>query len=105
MKPLKLTMQAFGAYAGKETIDFTELQHEQIFIISGKTGAGKSTIFDAISFAIFGKNNTSDRDGISMRSHYASADELTEVSLLFKLGTRIFRIERTPQQEITKKTR
>lgn len=103
MKPLKLTMQAFGAYAGKETIDFTELQHEQIFIISGKTGAGKSTIFDAISFAIFGKNNTSDRDGISMRSHYASADELTEVSLLFKLGTRIFRIERTPQQEITKK--
>lgn len=96
-------MQAFGAYADKEVIDFTELNNEQIFIVSGKTGAGKSTIFDAISFAIFGKNNTSDRDGISMRSHFASPELRTEVSLTFKLGTRTFRIERTPQQEIAKK--
>lgn len=55
MRPIKLTMQAFGAYAKKEVIDFEKLGTEQIFVISGKTGAGKSTIFDAISFAILGK--------------------------------------------------
>ncbi|WP_181249601.1 AAA family ATPase [Listeria seeligeri] len=102
MRPIKLTMQAFGAYAKKEVIDFEKLGTEQIFVISGKTGAGKSTIFDAISFAIFGKANTFDRESFSMRSHFASDKEITEVTLVFRLKEHIYQISRIPQQEIAK---
>ncbi|MBC1603654.1 AAA family ATPase [Paenilisteria rocourtiae] len=103
MRPLKLTMQAFGAYAKSETIDFTELGQERIFVISGKTGAGKSTIFDAISFAIFGRANTNEREGFSLRSHYASAEDLTEVSLEFLLRDVRYLVRRIPQQDVPKK--
>ncbi|MBC2186552.1 SMC family ATPase [Listeria sp. FSL L7-0253] len=102
MRPIKLTMQAFGAYAKKEVIDFEKLGTEQIFVISGKTGAGKSTIFDAISFAIFGKANTFDRESFSMRSHFATDKEVTEVTLAFRLKDKIYQISRIPQQEIAK---
>ncbi|EAF6031780.1 SMC family ATPase [Listeria monocytogenes] len=102
MRPIKLTMQAFGAYAKKEVIDFEKLGTEQIFVISGKTGAGKSTIFDAISFAIFGKANTFDRESFSMRSHFATDKEVTEVTLVFRLKDKIYQISRIPQQEIAK---
>ncbi|HBM3907560.1 TPA: SbcC/MukB-like Walker B domain-containing protein [Listeria innocua] len=102
MRPIKLTMQAFGAYAKKEVIDFEKLGTEQIFVISGKTGAGKSTIFDAISFAIFGKANTFDRESFSMRSHFATDKEITEVTLVFRLKDKIYQISRIPQQEIAK---
>ncbi|EPT8860226.1 TPA: SMC family ATPase [Listeria innocua] len=103
MRPIKLTMQAFGAYAKKEVIDFEKLGTEQIFVISGKTGAGKSTIFDAISFAIFGKANTFDRESFSMRSHFATDKEITEVTLVFRLKDKIYQISRIPQQEIAKR--
>ncbi|MCD2233958.1 AAA family ATPase [Listeria monocytogenes] len=102
MRPIKLTMQAFGAYAKKEVIDFEKLGTEQIFVISGKTGAGKSTIFDAISFAIFGKANTFVRESFSMRSHFATDKEITEVTLAFRLKDKIYQISRIPQQEIAK---
>ncbi|MGP0558119.1 SbcC/MukB-like Walker B domain-containing protein [Listeria monocytogenes] len=102
MRPIKLTMQAFGAYAKKEVIDFEKLGTEQIFVISGKTGAGKSTIFDAISFAIFGKANTFDRESFSMRSHFATDKEITEVTLAFRLKDKIYQISRIPQHEIAK---
>ncbi|WP_270995363.1 AAA family ATPase [Listeria seeligeri] len=102
MRPIKLAMQAFGAYAKKEVIDFEKLGTEQIFVISGKTGAGKSTIFDAISFAIFGKANTFDRESFSMRSHFATDKEITEVTLVFRLKEHIYQISRIPQQEIAK---
>ncbi|UVW25392.1 SMC family ATPase [Listeria innocua] len=102
MRPIKLTMQAFGAYAKKEVIDFEKLGTEQIFVISGKTGAGKSTIFDAISFAIFGKANTFDRESFSMRSHFATDKEITEVTLVFRLKDKIYQISRILQQEIAK---
>ncbi|MBC2123795.1 AAA family ATPase [Listeria innocua] len=102
MRPIKLTMKAFGAYAKKEVIDFEKLGTEQIFVISGKTGAGKSTIFDAISFAIFGKANTFDRESFSMRSHFATDKEITEVTLVFRLKDKIYQISRIPQQEIAK---
>lgn len=102
MRPIKLTMQAFGAYAKKEVINFEKLGTEQIFVISGKTGAGKSTIFDAISFAIFGKANTFDRESFSMRSHFATDKEITEVTLVFRLKDKIYQISRIPQQEIAK---
>ncbi|WP_239254851.1 AAA family ATPase [Listeria ilorinensis] len=102
MKPLQLTMRAFGAYAGTEIIDFEQLGSERMFVITGKTGAGKSTIFDAISFAIFGRANTYDREGFSMRSDFADPHEITYVSLSFELRNKTYLIERTPTQEVRK---
>ncbi|MCL6572420.1 MAG: SMC family ATPase [Bacillus sp. (in: Bacteria)] len=98
MKPLKLTMQAFGPYAGSETIDFTELGNRTMFVISGKTGSGKTTIFDAISYAIYGKANGEDRSGSELRSQFASDDLSTEVSLDFSLRNKVYSITRSPQQ-------
>jgi len=98
MKPLKLTMSAFGPYAGEQHIDFTLLQ-EQIFVISGPTGAGKTTIFDAISFALFGEASGSSRDRDSLRSDFASSDTETYVELEFELRGLCYKIKRAPQQE------
>ncbi|WP_099221354.1 SbcC/MukB-like Walker B domain-containing protein [Listeria costaricensis] len=102
MRPLQLTMQAFGAYAGTEVIDFEQLGDERMFVITGKTGAGKSTIFDAISFAIFGRANTYDRESFSMRSDFADPQEITRVSLSFELRGKTYLIERTPTQDVQK---
>jgi exonuclease SbcC len=98
MKPLKLTMQAFGPYAGSETIDFTELGNRTMFVISGKTGSGKTTIFDAISYAIYGKANGEDRSGPELRSQFAVDDLSTEVALDFSLRNKVYSITRSPQQ-------
>lgn len=99
MRPLKLTMQAFGPYAGTEKIDFTKLANRTMFVISGKTGSGKTTIFDGISYAIYGKASGADRNGPDLRSQFARDDILTEVSLLFTLRNKTYYIIRTPQQE------
>ena len=99
MRPLKLTMQAFGPYPSAETIDFQLLGHRTMFVISGKTGAGKTTIFDGISFAIYGKASGEDRHGNDLRSQFANDDDLTEVSLTFSLRGKIYLIIRSPQQE------
>ncbi|MGN1400628.1 MAG: AAA family ATPase [Bacillus sp. (in: firmicutes)] len=104
MKPLKLTMQAFGPYAGKEEIDFTLLGNRHMFVISGKTGAGKTTIFDGISFAIYGKASGEERNSQELRSHFAKEDMLTEVSLTFQLRDKIYFIKRSPKQQRKKKT-
>ncbi|MBT2658278.1 SMC family ATPase [Bacillus sp. ISL-18] len=98
MKPLKLTMQAFGPYAGKEEIDFNQLGNRTMFVISGKTGAGKTTIFDAISYAIYGKASGEDRNGPELRSQFATEEMLTEVSLDFSLRNKVYSITRSPQQ-------
>ena len=99
MRPLKLTMQAFGPYAGAEEIDFTKLDNRTMFVISGKTGSGKTTIFDGISYAIYGKASGEDRNGQDLRSQFAKDDILTEVSLLFTLRNKTYHIIRSPQQE------
>lgn len=99
MKPLKLIMQAFGPYAEKEVIDFTELGNRTMFVISGKTGSGKTTIFDGISFAIYGKASGEDRIGNELRSQFAKDELPTEVSLLFSLRNKTYFISRSPQQE------
>ncbi|MFB3168111.1 SMC family ATPase [Neobacillus sp. 179-C4.2 HS] len=98
MRPLKLTMQAFGPYAEVETIDFTELGNRTMFVISGKTGSGKTTIFDAISYAIYGKASGEDRNGPELRSQFARADLVTEVSLDFAIRNKVYSITRLPQQ-------
>jgi DNA repair protein SbcC/Rad50 len=103
MKPLILTMQAFGPYAGTETIDFRQLESRTMFVISGKTGSGKTTIFDGISYAIYGKASGEDRNGPDLRSQFAHDDLLTEVSLDFSLRQKTYRITRSPQQEKKKK--
>ncbi|OCA81514.1 ATP-dependent dsDNA exonuclease [Bacillus sp. FJAT-27225] len=99
MRPIKLTMQAFGPYAGKEEIDFSELGNRTMFVISGKTGSGKTTIFDAISYAIYGKASGEDRTGADLRSQFADEKLPTEVSLDFSLRGKMYTITRTPQQE------
>jgi len=99
MRPLRLTLQAFGPYAGKEVIDFTKLGNRTMFVITGKTGAGKTTIFDGICFAIYGKASGEDRSGTDLRSHFADPETLTEVSLLFSLRGQTYYIVRSPQQE------
>lgn len=104
MKPLKLTMQAFGPYAGTETIDFKQLENRTMFVISGKTGSGKTTIFDGISYAIYGKASGEDRNGPDLRSQFADDELLTEVTLEFSLRQKTYRITRSPQQERKKKS-
>ncbi|WP_174728000.1 AAA family ATPase [Mesobacillus harenae] len=99
MKPLKLTMQAFGPYANTETVDFTQLGHRTMFVISGKTGAGKTTIFDGISYAIYGKASGEDRNGTDLRSQFAHDDIVTEISLEFSLRQKTYFITRSPQQD------
>jgi DNA repair protein SbcC/Rad50 len=99
MKPLKLTMQAFGPYPSSETVDFQLLGNRTMFVISGKTGSGKTTIFDGISFAIYGKASGEDRSGNDLRSQFANDNDLTEVSLTFSLRGKTYLITRSPQQE------
>lgn len=95
MKPLKLMMRAFGPYKGEEVIDFTQLENHRLFVISGKTGAGKTTIFDGIAFALYGSGSGSDRkDQKSLRSQFAEDKVHTAVELLFEVHGRTYRVFR-----------
>jgi exonuclease SbcC len=99
MKPLLVEMQAFGPFAGRQVIDFSLLGQKTFFLIHGPTGAGKTSILDAMCFALFGDSSGGERDGHQMRSHHADAATLTEVLFEFALGERRFRVRRTPDQE------
>lgn len=88
-------MTAFGPYKDTETIDFTELEDRKLFVISGATGAGKTTIFDAITFALYGTASGSDRENVTMlRSHFAADDVHTAVELIFQLHDKKYRVFR-----------
>ena len=96
MRPLKLKMTAFGSYIKPVTLDFEEnLRGEKIFLINGVTGAGKTTILDAICFALYGTASGEDRDGVMMRSKGISDDIKTEVEFSFALDKKIYEISRT----------
>ncbi|WP_235040042.1 AAA family ATPase [Vreelandella profundi] len=99
MTPLTLTMQAFGPFAGTENIDFTALGKSPLFLINGPTGAGKSSILDAICFALYGQTTGNDRDPTQMRCDQAAGTLLTEVTLSFRLRDVDYRVRRVPQQE------
>ena len=99
MKPIKLTLQAFGPYAGQEEIDFRDVTKSGIFGIYGPTGSGKSTIFSAISFALFGEPARKDQQPASLRSDHAPANLVTRVEFIFELGPKRFLIRREPDQE------
>ncbi|MEF9951571.1 MAG: SMC family ATPase [Clostridium sp.] len=96
MKPLKLKMNAFGPYPKCEEIDFTKL--DSIYLVSGPTGAGKTSIFDAICFALYGETSGKSREQRDLKSDFASLDEVTYVDLEFSIAGDVYRIIREPQQ-------
>lgn len=104
MRPIKLVMSAFGPYAKEEVLDFTNLREKNIFLITGPTGAGKTTIFDALSVALYGEASGSSRDKDSLRSDFAEDGIATYVELSFSLRGKNYTIKRHPQQ-IKKKSR
>ena len=99
MRPIKLTISAFGPYASKQVIDFEELKGRNIFVISGKTGAGKTTIFDAISYALYGEASGESRETDSLRSHFADDNTETYVELEFELRGEKYTVNRVPKQK------
>jgi len=95
LRPLKITITAFGPYRDCEVIDFTELKDNRLFVVSGNTGSGKTTIFDAICFALYGSASGEDRsDSKMMRSDFASDEVHTSVELEFELHAKQYRIRR-----------
>ncbi|PEA52494.1 exonuclease [Bacillus pseudomycoides] len=95
MRPIKLIMTAFGPYKQQETIDFEELGEHRIFAISGNTGAGKTTIFDAICYALYGEASGEERNDTNMlRSQFADDNVYTSVELLFQLKEKTYCIKR-----------
>lgn len=102
MKPLKLVMSAFSSYAGVTEIDFTRAG-SGLFLITGDTGAGKTTVFDAISFALYGESSGESRESTMLRSHYASPNTETYVEFSFAEKGKEYRIRRSPAYQRTSK--
>ncbi|WP_100754447.1 AAA family ATPase [Vibrio salilacus] len=102
MKPTKLTIQAFGPFATTEVIDFTQLGSHPLFLINGPTGSGKTSILDAICFALYGETTSNERQGIQMRCDQAALDVATEVELEFVLNNKLYRVKRAPEQQAPK---
>jgi len=103
MRPVRLTIQAFGPYPGREVIDFRDAIGSGLFGIYGQTGSGKSSIFSAMTFALFGEAAKSEQETTSLRSDYADAGVLTEVEFVFEVGDRQFVVLRRPEQMRPKK--
>ncbi len=111
MRPIELIMSAFGSYGNETRIDFSNLKGE-VFLITGDTGAGKTTIFDAVMFALYGRTSGGERAGSMMRSQFAMPDRKTFVRYRFALGEAVYEITRNPEYTMevtlkngTKKTR
>ncbi len=96
MKPIRLEMSAFGSYAGLEVVDFTSMK-QGLFLITGDTGAGKTTIFDAIMYALYDATSGGRREGNMMRSQYAEDTQPTYVQFTFQYRTEKYTIRRNPE--------
>ena len=96
MRPVILEMSAFGSYAETVKIDFTRVQNG-LFLITGDTGAGKTTIFDAITYALYGQTSGGKRDGNMMRSQYASEETDTYVEFTFSYQKKQYTVRRNPE--------
>lgn len=96
MRPITLDLCAFGPFAAREHIDFTGLSQRGFFLITGKTGAGKTSILDGICYSLFGNTSGGERDGKQMRSDFAEPETATEVTFEFALGARRYRVKREP---------
>ena len=102
MRPLKLTMAGFGPYAGVQELDFEKLGTGGLYLITGDTGAGKTTIFDAITFALFGEASGDNREPGMLRSKYAKAEAPTYVELTFSYAGKEYTLRRNPEYERAK---
>ena len=102
MKPLHLTMSAFGPYADKIEVPFERFGESGLYLVTADTGAGQTTIFDPITFALYGESSGKVRDSSMLRSDYASPTQKTEVCLTFSYKGEIYKVERTPQYERAK---
>lgn len=96
MRPIRIEMSAFGPYAGKQTVEMNRLGTSGIYLITGDTGAGKTTIFDAIVFALYGTASSDRRSSDMLRSRYAEPDTPTEVKLVFAYRNKEYEIRRNP---------
>lgn len=103
MKPISLTIEAFGPYRGSVTLDFNELQNHSMFLISGPTGAGKTSILDAMVYALYGEPSGEVRKTDAIRSDFAEPQHMTRVDFSFAIGEAQYRVERLPKQWVAKK--
>lgn len=103
MRPINLTMSAFGPYAGVQMLDMAQLGAEGLYLVTGDTGAGKTTIFDAICYALYDEPSGASRDARMMRSTYADVDTDTYVELTFDHMGNTYRVKRNPSYERRKK--
>ncbi|MBR1529757.1 MAG: SMC family ATPase [Oscillospiraceae bacterium] len=104
MRPLKLEISAFGPYAGKTNIDLEKLGTSGLYLITGDTGAGKTTIFDAITYALYGEASGNNREEYMLRSKYAKPETQTYVELVFEYKNTKYTIRRSQEYKIQKKT-
>lgn len=103
MRPVKLEIQAMGPYKNREIIDFTRLGEKRFFLIHGPTGAGKSSILDAMTYALYGETSGDERSLEQMRSHWADSDTESYVIFEFYLRGKLYRIKRSPRQVLNRK--
>ena len=103
MKPISLTIEAFGPYRDSVTLDFNELQNHSMFLISGPTGAGKTSILDAMVYALYGEPSGVVRKTDAIRSDFAEPQHMTRVDFSFAIGDAQYRVERLPKQLVAKK--
>ena len=99
MRPLKLIITGFGTYCKRTEINLEQLGTQGLYLITGDTGSGKTTIFDAITYALFGNVNGDNREVFMIRSTFADLDTPTQVELTFEYRSKIYNVKRNPEYE------